>query len=58
MLLLGHIDLGDLSCHRGCGDIQPKLLPRAMSRSIILLKLGFLLMSVAHVTTEGHKNHV
>lgn len=30
------------------------LLPRAMSGIVVLMQLGFMLVSVAHVTTYGH----
>lgn len=33
---------------------RPELLPRTMSGSVVLEQLGFELMSVALVITEGH----
>ena len=35
----------------------PKLLLRAMSRFLVLMQLGSLLMSVVHVASWGHGNH-
>lgn len=37
---------------------RPELLPRIMSGSIFLLQLRSMLMSMACVATEGHRNHV
>lgn len=48
----GHADL-----NRGHDDIQIRLLPRAMSGSVLLLWLGSVLMSLTHVTTGVHKIH-
>ena len=36
----------------------PKLLLRAMSGFLVLMQLGSLLMSVAHVASWSHENHV
>lgn len=36
---------------------KPKVLWRAMSESVFLLQLGAVMMSMAHVTTGGHRNH-
>lgn len=36
----------------------PKLLLRALSGSMVLLQLGSMLMSMTHITTEAHVNHV
>ena len=35
-----------------------ELLLRAMSGSMALQQLGFLMISMARVSTEGHKNHM
>ena len=41
---------------QGQDVFQPKLLLRAMSESVVHMQLGSVLMSMAHVTTEGLRN--
>lgn len=41
-----------------CQSERLKLLLLAMSGSVVLLKLGFVLMSVVCITTGSHVNHV
>lgn len=36
----------------------PKVLPRAVSGSVVLMQLESVLKSVVHVTSKGHRNHV
>lgn len=36
----------------------PKLLQTAMSESMVLWQLGFVLVYIVHVTTEPHVSHV
>lgn len=36
---------------------RPKLLPRAVSGSVVLLQLGSVLMVVTPVSSLGHENH-
>lgn len=55
----GLTNQGYLWCHLGRGDFWDELLPRALSGSMALLQIGpVLMMSMAHVTTGSHKNHV
>ena len=37
---------------------RPGLLLRALSRSVVLLELGFVLISGAQVTTGSHRDHM
>lgn len=43
----GHADTGDMA------KFGPMLPPRAMFESMVLLQLGSLLVSMAHVTNKG-----
>ena len=43
--------------HRSRKLSRPEMLPRVMSRSMVLLQLGSVLMPVAYVTSEGNRNH-
>lgn len=56
-MLPGHTSLGSLCCHRGYSDTWTELLPKAMSESMVLLQLGSVLMSTAHVMTRIHRTH-
>lgn len=53
----GHTNQGGLWCHLVCGDFWDELSPRALSGSMVLLQIGPVLMSMARVTTESHRNY-
>lgn len=53
----GHADLGGLFRHWGHGNIQADLMPMAMSGTMVLLPLGSVIMSMADVSRESHRNH-
>ena len=61
MLQLCYTDLRGLFYHLGGMNIVisgPRLLPKVTHGSMVLLQLGSVLVSVAYVTTGGHRNHM
>lgn len=51
----GHIDMGGLALPPDAMEMFGSLLPlRAMSGSVVLLKLGCVLLSVVRATTKCH----
>lgn len=71
VIIESHVTAWGLGCYQGpywslatmlllsrCQSERLKLLLLAMSGSVVLLKLGFVLMSVVCITTGSHVNHV
>lgn len=59
-----HIAAGTMLIWEACATLGvmvtsgPKLLLMVMSGSMVLLHMGSVMMSIAHVTTEAHLNYV